>query len=319
MRYPMKMTFSPKYRIWGGDRLAREYGKDCEIDRLGETWELSVREDTVSLVENGIFKGKSLADAISAIGHDAVSATWDGVNFPLLIKLIDARDDLSVQVHPDDAYAAERENDLGKTEMWVVLAAEEGAKLVFGLADGYDRASFAAAVQAGEIEKALAFRPVRAGDVFFIPSGMVHAIGAGILLAEIQQNSDLTYRVYDYDRRQSDGTLRALHVDQALDVVRPFTEEEIHAIRYEARDASDGENTLAHCRYFCTKRLSPDDRISLFAGEESFHAILCTEGEGSILFAGGEYPVKKGDCYFIPAKTGEYILAGALEALLATV
>ncbi|MBQ8174827.1 MAG: class I mannose-6-phosphate isomerase [Clostridia bacterium] len=319
MRYPMKLTFSPKYRIWGGDRLAREYGKRSEIDRLGETWELSVRQDTMSLVENGIFAGKTLADVISTVGHDAVSPSYDGTHFPLLIKLIDARDDLSVQVHPDDAYAAARENDLGKTEMWVVLAAGEGAKLVFGLADGVDRTAFEQAVENGRIEDTLAFRPVHAGDVFFIPSGMIHAIGAGIVLAEIQQNSDLTYRVYDYDRRQSDGSLRELHIRQALDVVRPFTDDEVEAIRFEARIDQDGENTLAHCRYFRTERLHVTNRVVLSADAKSFHALLCTEGVGSILFGGEEYPLKKGDCYFIPAKTGEYTLAGTLDVLIASI
>lgn len=319
MRYPMKLTFLPKYRIWGGTRLAEEFGKQSELDRLGESWELSVREDSMSCVDNGIFAQKTLADVILSIGNDAVSPTYDGGNFPLLIKLIDAREDLSVQVHPDDAYAAEKEDDLGKTEMWVVLAAEKDARLVFGLREGVDRAAFAAAVKAGKIADALSFRPVKRGDVFFIPSGMVHAIGAGIVLAEIQQNSDLTYRVYDYDRRQPDGTLRQLHVAAALDVTRPFTDAEIEKIRYEARTEEDGENTLAHCRYFRTERLCIAGEKTLFADEKSFHAILCTEGAGEILFAGERYPVKKGDTYFVPAKTGEYSLAGDLCALLATV
>lgn len=319
MRYPMKLTFLPKYRIWGGTRLAEEFGKQSDLDRLGETWELSVREDSMSCVENGIFAQKTLADAISTIGNDAVSPSYNGGDFPLLIKLIDAREDLSVQVHPDDAYAAEKEDDLGKTEMWVVLAAEKDARLVFGLREGVDRAAFAAAVKAGKIADALSFRPVKRGDVFFIPSGMVHAIGAGIVLAEIQQNSDLTYRVYDYDRRQPDGSLRDLHVKQALDVTRPFTDAEIEKLRYEARTEEDGENTLAHCRYFCTERLCIAGETTRFADERSFHAILCTEGNGYILFAGEKYPINKGDTYFIPAKTGEYSVAGDLCALLATV
>lgn len=319
MRYPMKLIFVPHYRIWGGDRLTREFGKNSDVDRQGETWELSVRKDAMNRIENGVFSKKTLADAISIIGNDAVSPDYDGARFPLLIKLIDARDTLSVQVHPDDVYAAEHEKDLGKTEMWVVLSANDGAKLVFGLAEGVDRTAFAKAVREGRVEEALSFHAVKAGDVFFIPAGMVHAIGAGILIAEIQQNSDLTYRVYDYERRQSDGSLRELHVTQALDVVRPFSPEEIEGIRYEMRTQEDDENTLAHCRYFRTERLALTGEKRLFADAHSFHAILCTEGNGDILFAGERYPIRKGDTYFIPAKTGEYSLAGSICALLITI
>lgn len=319
MRYPMKLSYEAKYRIWGGERLKKDFGKETDVDRLGETWELTVRPDGVSTVENGAYKGMSLDRVLSLLGNDAVSPQYDGGHFPLLIKLIDATDRLSVQVHPDDTYAAVRENDLGKTEMWVVLAADAGAELVYGLRDGIGCAEFAAAVRAGEIAGALATRPVKPGDVFFIPSGMVHAIGAGILLAEIQQNSDLTYRVYDYDRRQADGTLRELHVEKALDVVRPFAEREIDAIRYEARDDRDSESTLAHCRYFRVERLVIDHFLSHeVAGADSFHALLCTAGEGKIYAGNTSYAIKKGECWFIPAKTGEYVLAGDMQIIRAS-
>lgn len=319
MRYPMKLRCEAKYRIWGGDRLKKEFGKMTDIDRLGETWELTVRADGMSVVENGSYKGMPLDRVIALLGNDAVSLQYAGDSFPLLIKLIDAKEPLSVQVHPDDAYAAAREGDYGKTEMWIVLAADEGAELIYGLRDGVGREEFAAAVQAGEVEKVLATRRVAVGDVFFIPSGMVHAIGAGIVLAEIQQNSDLTYRVYDYNRRQKDGTLRELHVEKALDVVRPFTEAEINAIRYEARDDRDGEGTLAHCRYFRTERLTIADRMhSESAGADSFHVLLCVAGEGKIVSHGESYKVQKGDCWFIPAKTGEYTLAGDMQIICAS-
>ena len=320
MRYPMKLRPALKYRIWGGEKLKNEYGKATDIDRLGESWELTVRDDGMSIVENGIYAGKPLGEVLGDLGTDAVSPTYDGGVFPLLIKLIDATDRLSVQVHPDDRYAAEKESDVGKTEMWVVLEAEEGAELIFDLRRGIGRAEFAAAVAAGDIESTLNACPVKAGDVFFIPSGMVHAIGAGIVIAEIQQNSDLTYRVYDYNRRQSDGSLRELHVEKALDVVRPFTTEEIDAIRYEAKNEGDGQETLAHCRYFCTDRLLlTKEAILCEANERSFHALLCVKGEGRILFAGEEFSIKKGESYFVPAKTGKYSLAGDGEILRATV
>ncbi len=321
MRYPLQLNFDGKYRIWGGERLKKDFEKQTDIDRLGETWELSVREDGMSTVSNGTYAGMSLSRAIAEMGYDCVSPDYKGGRFPLLIKLIDATDRLSVQVHPDDIYAAERENDLGKTEMWIILSADEGAELVYGLADGIGQSEFAQAVQAGEIEKTLATRPVKAGDVFFIPSGMVHAIGAGIVLAEIQQNSDLTYRVYDYNRYQNDGTLRELHVEKALDVVRPFTDAEINAIRYECRGEGDGdgENTLAHCRYFCTDLL-PIDGVTCreHAGDASFHALVCTEGAGHIYANGVKYPTKKGDTWFIPANMGDYELDGYMQIIRAT-
>ncbi len=320
MRYPMKLRSEAKYRIWGGDRLKKEFGKRTDIDCLGETWELTVRSDGISVVENGVYNGMPLDRVIALLGNDAVSPQYGGGMFPLLIKLIDAKEPLSVQVHPDDAYAAIREGDYGKTEMWIVLAADEGAELIYGLREGVGREEFAAAVQMGEIEKVLASRRVAVGDVFFIPSGMVHAIGGGIVLAEIQQNSDLTYRVYDYNRRQKDGTLRELHVEKALDVVRPFTDAEIEAIRYEARDDRDGEATIAHCRYFRTERLTISNFLSHeVAGVDSFHALLCVSGEGKIYSGDRGHVMRQGDCWFIPAKTGEYVLAGDMQVIRATV
>lgn len=319
MLYPMQLSYEAKYRIWGGDLLKTAFGKQAPtVDRLGETWELTVRPDGMSLVQNGIYEGKSLADAIQTIGNAAVSPTYAGGVFPLLIKLIDAREKLSVQVHPDDAYAAAVEGDLGKTEMWYVLAAEPGATLVSGLRPGIDRAAFATAVREGRTEEVLQAQPVRAGDVCFIPAGLVHAIGAGIVVAEIQQNSDLTYRVFDYNRRQSDGSLRELHVDRALDVVRPFTEEEIAAIRFAARDGQDDSDTLVHCPYFRVLRLAVVGEREECVSANSFVALLCVEGAGSILFAGETYPVEKGQQYFLPAGMGAYCLRGDMTLLAAS-
>ncbi|MBO5050727.1 MAG: class I mannose-6-phosphate isomerase [Clostridia bacterium] len=318
--YPMKLTYEAKYRIWGGDTLKREFGKNAPgIDRLGETWELTVRADGMSVVENGPYAGMPLDKVIGALGLQAVSPTYDGGVFPLLIKLIDARDKLSVQVHPDDDYAAREEHDVGKTEMWYVLAAEPGATLVSGLKPGVDQHAFAAAVLDGRTEEVLEKRPVKPGDVCFIPSGLVHAIGAGIVVAEIQQNSDLTYRVFDYDRRQSDGSLRELHVDRALAVVQPFSEKEINTIRFEAQDGQDDGDTLVHCRYFRARRLAVSGDRAETAGADSFVALLCVEGEGEITCAGETWPVKKGNQYFLPAGMGEYHLSGSMVLLAASV
>lgn len=316
----MKLTYEAKQRIWGGEVLKTAFHKEApQIAQLGETWELTVRPDGMSRVQNGCYAGKTLEDVIALLGPGAVSPHYDGGRFPLLIKLIDAREKLSVQVHPDNDYAARVEGDSGKTEMWYVLAAKEGATLVDGLRPGVDRAAFAAAVREGRTEEVLQTRPVQAGDVCFIPSGLVHAIGAGIVVAEIQQNSDLTYRVFDYGRRQPDGSLRQLHVDRALDVVRPFAKEEIEQLRFAARDASDDRDTLVHCRYFRVRRLAVSGMREERVTGESFVALLCVEGEGTILADGVSYPLQKGELYFLPAGLGEYSLHGGMTVLSSSV
>lgn len=317
--YPMKLSYEAKYRIWGGDLLKKTYGKVAPaIDRLGETWELTVRADGMSRVENGVYADMPLCDVLAVLGNAAVSPTYDGKTFPLLIKLIDARDKLSVQVHPDDAYAARVEGDVGKTEMWYVLAADEGACLVSGLREGIDSAAFAAAVRDGHTEEVLDAHPVKPGDVCFIPSGLVHAIGAGIVVAEIQQNSDLTYRVFDYNRRQSDGSLRELHVERALDVVHPFTRDEIHALRYEAMDEADDAETLVHCRYFRARLLAIKESRTLCIKQDSFVALQCVDGHGQIVCGDAVCKLQKGDMYFLPAGMGDCRLHGNMQLLAAS-
>ncbi len=318
-KYPMKVSYVPRERIWGGERLEHLFGKKAPFDRLGETWELTVRPDGMSHVENGAFAGLPLDEVIARLGNDAVSPAYQGGTFPLLIKLIDAQDRLSVQVHPDDAYAARVEHDVGKTEMWVVLAAEPGAELVYGLREGVDRAAFAAAVAAGRVEDVLLRHPVRAGDVCFIPSGLVHAIGAGIVVAEIQQNSDLTYRVYDYNRRQGDGTLRTLHVAAALDVVRPFTAEQIDALRFSRKSGKDDENTLADCDYFRVERITVAGEVSLSVTRDSFAALLCIRGSGTVSGGGETVALSAGECCFVPAGCGTCTLGGDMVLLSSTV
>lgn len=319
-KYPMKLTYAAKQRIWGGDLLKSIFHKEApQIAQLGETWELTVRPDGMSCVQNGCYAGQPLENVIALLGHDAVSPLYRGGRFPLLIKLIDARDRLSVQVHPDDAYAERVEHDSGKTEMWYVLAAAEGATLVDGLRPGVDRSAFAAAVREGRTEDVLQVRAVQAGDICFIPSGLVHAIGAGIVVAEIQQNSDLTYRVFDYGRRQPDGSLRELHVDRALDVVRPFAEEEVEKLRFAAWDAGDDKDTLVHCRYFRVRRLVVSDIRQECATAQSFVALLCVDGEGAILAHGETYPLQKGELYFLPAGMGDYCLQGCMTVLASSV
>lgn len=319
IKYPLKLSYIPKSAIWGGTRLSREWGKQSNDERIGETWELSVRSQEMSVIQNGDAKGMSLLEYFSVCGADCVSPHYQlNDRFPLLIKFIDAEDWLSVQVHPDDSYASRVENDSGKTEMWYIVDADQGASIIYDLCDGVDRETFARAVLQNKTETVLKSCPVSRGDSYFIPSGMVHAIGKGILIAEIQQNSDLTYRIYDFERRQSDGSFRELHAEKAMDVVRSFTPEEVDAIRFSG-GKKDGA-MLANSAYFRVSRYQLNGSDSVWNGmveKESFSALLCLGGDGYILHDGKKYLMQKGDCYFLPAGMGEYAMEGELLWLIA--
>ncbi len=280
-KYPLKLKPVLKETIWGGIKLKQKFGKLCDFDRLAESWELTVREREMNVIENGPYTGMPLGDYLGA------------EDFPLLVKLIDANDKLSIQVHPDDTYAR-REGELGKTEMWYVLEAEPDAKLVYGLKPDVPIASLAEAIHSERLEEKLHYVPVSPGDVFFIPAGLVHAIGSGILLAEIQQNSDVTYRVYDYGRKGLDGKPRELHVKKALDVIRNYSQAEIDAIRFSRQAQRPG--LLAACDYFTVEKLDVMGNLELDASD-GFRHLLCLSGEGSL----SDEPVRAGDSYLLPA------------------
>ena len=315
--YPLKLTGVTKSPIWGGTRLLKDWNKSSDRETVGESWELTVRPQDMCRVANGSLTGEPFDALMEKWGAGLTGRQMSVSEFPLLIKLIDAQDALSVQVHPDDSYAARVENDRGKTEMWYIVEADEGAELVCGLAEGMDREGFARAVSEGRISEALHHQPVHAGETYFIPAGLAHAIGRGILIAEIQQNCDLTYRVYDYERRGADGSLRELHVDKALDVTAPFAEDEVNAIRYECGAAS--EQTLAHCRYFKTDKLDIHGSRTLTVDATSFVFVLCLEGEGSIFYNGEMHSVRRGDGYYLPAGMGDLRLEGNMVLLAAQI
>jgi mannose-6-phosphate isomerase len=305
MTYPLKLKYVSKTALWGGSTLKNEWNKPCDFEKLSETWELSVRDDAVNTILNGEYAGKTL-DVYLAEHKDAAP---EG-KFPLLIKFIDADDSLSVQVHPDDKFAAEVENDVGKTEMWYIADAKEGAELIYGVKKD------AGALMCDErIEGQVNRVKVKKGDSFFIPAGMLHAIGKGCLIAEIQQNSDLTYRVYDYCRRDAAGNLRQLHTDKALKVVRYFDDKEIDAIRFSEPDAIGVGECLASSRYFKVNRLTVTDS-NLLDTNGAFNSILCVEGSGEILSRGKTYPFERGDSYFIPADLGKYEIRGNATVLI---
>lgn len=302
--YPLK--FEPIFmeRIWGGNKLETELKKPLGgKSGIGESWELSGVEGHVSVVSNGFLKGNTLAELLEIYMGDLVGdAVFQrfGEEFPLLIKFIDAREDLSIQVHPDDALAAQRHDSFGKTEMWYVLQAEEGARLISGFVETVSQADYLKAVEEKRLESLLASHPVQAGEVFFIPAGRVHTIGAGILLAEIQQTSDVTYRIYDFDRRDAQGQARQLHTQEALDAI-DYKAYPDYRTAYEV--VSNAVSPVVSCPYFTTSVLALDGPLTRdYYSLDSFVILICTEGAARLVYEGGEVAVAKGETVLIPAE-----------------
>ena len=307
---PLKLGMITKKIIWGGERLAREYGKGTPGEKIAESWELTDRADGVNTIVGGTFDGMLLSDYLNA-HKDEVKKGWDGERFPLLIKLIDAEADLSIQVHPDDEYAAEHTTDLGKTEMWYIVDAAPDARIIYGLKKKYSAAEVRAAIENGTLEELMNYVPVKKGETYFIPSGMVHAICRGILIAEIQQNSNITYRVYDYNRRGADGKLRELHVDDALAVIDKI--EDPSAVR---ADANDELGIIAKCGYFTVYHF--EKAFAMTATEESFVHLLCLGGEAVITWNGGKMNIKKGESVYIPAGFGGFAVSEGADIVVST-
>ena len=309
--FPVKLTPAFKDYLWGGERLKTEFNKNTDMTPLAESWELSAHKDGQSIVTTGAFKGLTLTDYIAALGKDALGTACEKYDyFPLLIKLIDAKGDLSVQVHPSDEYALEHEGEYGKTEMWYILDCEEGAALYYGFKEDTTREAYASAIKEGRLTDILNRVPVKRGDVFFIPAGTVHAIGAGILICEIQQNSNTTYRVYDYNRRDKDGNLRPLHVEKALAV----SDLKKSPALPEIPDGADV--LLAECGYFEVRRLRFAGEGTVTATAESFTALTVTEGEGTLSDGESVLSFRKGDTLFIPAQETSFAVTGACEMIL---
>lgn len=306
-----------KETIWGGRTLIDEYGFETDGENAAEAWLLSCHKDGPSFVLNGKYEGKTLAQVLEAEGKGILGANNSDIrDFPVLIKIIDARDKLSVQVHPDDAYALENENENGKTEAWYVLKCDEGASLIYGMKNEMSREEFAAAIENGTLLDDVNTVNVKPGDVVFIPSGMLHAIGEGILLAEVQQSSNSTYRVFDYMRRDKNGNLRELHIKKAVDVVDLSVTQVDFSAEGETKDLGDAKKTyLTGCRYFGMTSLEINGEYEDNAGEESFVSLLVLDGEGKIYSDSDEIALKKGSSIFIPAGYGKYTVSGTLSIL----
>jgi mannose-6-phosphate isomerase len=301
--YPLKFAPIYKDKIWGGDKIKSILNKDYgNLPNCGESWELSGVDGNVSVVTNGYLAGNDLNELIEIYMGDLVGENiyeHFGNEFPLLIKFIDANDDLSIQVHPDDEMAAERHNSYGKTEMWYVIQADKGAKLQSGFNQEVDQYLYLEKLEAVQLPDILNFEEVTSGDVFFIPAGRVHAIGKGILLAEIQQTSDITYRIYDYDRRDDKGNTRELHTDLALDAI-DYTVFPEYKSKYDTKVNESVE--LASCKYFTTNVLELNRSVEKDYNKlDSFVIYICLDGEVSIETEAGNESVKLGETILLPA------------------
>ncbi len=306
MLYPLKFSPILKDKIWGGTKLKSLFDKAAQTDRLGESWELSGYEGDESVVTNGLLAGNNLAELIEIYMGELVGDTiYDqfGLSFPLLFKLIDANENLSIQVHPGDEVAAERHNSYGKTEMWYVVEADPDGKLIIGFKEDCSKDDYLDALDNDKVEDLLQKVPVKKGDVFFIPAGLVHAIGKGVVVAEIQQSSDITYRIYDYKRTDDQGNERELHTEQALDVINFGASKQPKTIYQPLLNEI---TPLVNCDYFTTNMLKFDHAVTRnYATLDSFVAYMCLEGDFVIDFAGEKTIVNKGDTVLIPASIDE--------------
>ncbi len=315
------LKFEPIYQdyLWGGRNLA-EFGKVLPPGKVAESWELSCHLKGVSVIANGVWAGTSLTDLMAEYPKELLGSELYSLNinkFPLMVKLIDANDQLSVQVHPDDQYALQHEKgEMGKNEMWYILAAKPGAKLVYGLRSEVTKELLLEAINQGKVEECLNYVPVASGDVFEIPAGLVHAIGAGIVLAEIQQNSNLTYRLYDYQRRDQNGKLRELHLEKALSVI-DFGLPKFKKIEYPEEQLTSAltRKVLVRNSYFVVELNQVQGEISEHTDGSRFLIYVITAGSGKILSPGQITEVKQGDTLLLPAALGEYCCQGNFEAL----
>jgi mannose-6-phosphate isomerase len=316
--YPLKFRPILKDRIWGGDKLKTVYGKQGKCSSCGESWELSAVPGDISVVENGFLKNNNLSELIEVYMGDLVGdKVFEkfGLNFPLLIKLIDATDDLSIQVHPDDALALKRHNSFGKTEMWYVLDVNPGASLISGFNKQITKETYLQHLSDGKIKQILNRLPVEKGDVFFIPAGRVHAIGAGIMLAEIQQTSDITYRIYDWDRVDANGKSRELHTEEAIDAIDYKYYDDIKTIY---NDKSKDLVNIAQCPYFTTNKIKLNKILERdYIEIDSFVIYMCCEGAFDLVYNKNErVEVAKGQTVLLPAIFKDVTLAPKAQAEL---
>lgn len=304
INYPLKFEPILKEKIWGGAKLSKMLNKDSDKENIGESWEISDFEEDISVVTNGFLKGRSLHDLISEYKGDLVGEKvykQFGDQFPLLIKYIDAKDVLSIQLHPNDELAKKRHNSFGKTEMWYVMQADKGGELLVGFKEEVSKEEYLMHLKNNCLVDILNKDEVDKGDVYFISTGLVHAIGAGVLLAEIQQTSDLTYRIYDYHRKDDQGNYRDLHTEEAMDAI-DFSVKNNYRSSY-TKKINDIVNTI-DCKYFTTNFISVNDALDIDnSDKDSFVIYMCVGGNG-VRLVGEDFSenLDYGETILVPAK-----------------
>ncbi|ANS75053.1 mannose-6-phosphate isomerase [Paenibacillus yonginensis] len=298
-------------RIWGGTKLKTLFGYEIPSDHTGECWAVSAHPNGQSTVKNGPFAGQKLGDLWAS--HQELFHSNSKV-FPLLTKLLDASDDLSVQVHPDDAYAGEHENgELGKTECWYIVDAEPGAEIVYGH-EATSKEQLVQYIEEGKWDELLTKIPVKAGDFFYVPSGTIHALGKGIVVLETQQSSDTTYRVYDYDRKDSAGNTRELHLEKAIDVTT--IPQRYVPTQHETTRQGETEITTFVSNDFFTVQKWDVSGTSVFEASDKYRLFSALDGEGELKVGSLVYPVRKGDHFILPVGFGPYELTGKLQFIV---
>ena len=314
LNYPLVFEPILQDRIWGGTKLKTDLGKNIPTQTTGESWELSTVQDNVSVVKHGEYAGKPLTDLLEQFPAEVLGTKVHehfGTQFPLLFKFLDAKEDLSIQVHPNDELAKKRHNSFGKTEMWYVMQADEGSRIIVGFKEKSSPEEYLDKLKNKNLIDILNEQPVKKGDVYFLETGTIHAIGVGIVIAEIQQTSDITYRIYDWDRVDANGNGRQLHVEEALE-----------AMNYNPTDTKkeyskniNESNATVDCPYFTTNYYPLEGSADITKDGDSFTVYICTEGAYSINAEGKNYEFKKGDTVLLPAALKAFTLNGTATLL----
>ncbi len=320
INYPLKFTPILKDKIWGGNKLVNTLHKKSDLKNIGESWEISDVEGNVSVVCNGELKGSSLRDLVKKYQADLVGSknyAHFGNDFPLLIKFIDAAEDLSIQVHPNDELAKKRHQSFGKTEMWYIIQADEGAKLIMGFDNPTTKEEYVKALESKKLVSKMNFETVTKGDMFFIETGTIHAIGAGVMVAEIQQTSDITYRVYDWDRVDDQGNGRELHTELALDALNYSGKKDFKRTYTTNKNEL---NSAVDCPYFTTNVLPVENEVTLdYQNKDSFVILMCVEGKASVSLSGNSEEIAFGETVLLPATAEKVTIKGNAQFLEVTV
>ena len=314
----MILKLKPAFKdyIWGGTKLRDDFGFKSDLKKIAEGWMLSCHKDGENIIDGGKFDGKTLSEVIKETGKDILGTKAQKYDFfPILIKLIDAKDNLSVQVHPNDDYALRVEGEYGKTECWYVIDCDEGAELIYGFKKKISNEEFRKRIEDNTFLDVVNHVKVKKGEFFFIESGTLHAIGKGILLAEIQQNSNTTYRVYDYNRLGADGKPRELHTEKALDVTKCEPPKNNGVMPPVVKKDGYDEKHLTSCELFSVKDITVNKSYSSVSDSNSFVSILVIDGNGSLICENETFPLCKGDSYFISADSGEFKICGNVNLI----